>query len=147
LGSRLTFEHQSIYELGAKDRAFDLTVCRHVVHSIPHPDRVYAELVRVTRRGGRLHLIPEDYRMLHFQRGGVDPSDFWHEAPEQFGKATGTDLFIGRNTFTHLTDLGLRDITVDYVVVDTMRVPRETFAAILGAWRDGYVDSIEELTR
>jgi len=37
-------------------------------------------------------------------------------------------------------NLGLEDITVDYVVVDTLRVPRETFAAILTAWRDGYAE-------
>ncbi len=31
--------------------------------------------------------------------------------------------------------------------MDTVRVPRETFAAIIEAWRDGYVESIGELTR
>jgi hypothetical protein len=36
---------------------------------------------------------------------------------------------------------------VDYVVVDTLRVPRETFAAILEAWRDGYAESIGQLTQ
>jgi len=147
LAPRLTFEHQSIFGLDAPDRTFDLTVCRHVIHSIPHPDRVLAELARVTRRGGRLHLIPEDYGMLHFQRGALDPRDFWHEAPAKFGEATETDLFIGRNTFGILAAIGLADITVDYVVVDTLRVPREIFAAIMGAWRDGYVESIGELTR
>ena len=106
-----------------------------------------AELKRATRPGGRLHLIPEDYGMLHFQRGVLDPLDFWHEAPAQFGEADGTDLFIGRNAYGILARLGLADITVDYVVVDTVRVPRETFAAILGAWRDGYVDPIAERTR
>src|SRR5258706_553056 len=72
LAARLTFEHRSIYELGLPDRTFDLTVCRHVVHSIPHADRVYAELARVTKRGGRLHLIPEDYGMLQIERGPGD---------------------------------------------------------------------------
>src|SRR5437879_3261613 len=90
-GGRLTFEHRSIFELELPDGAFDLTVCRHVVHSVPHPDRVYAELARVTRHGGRLHLIPEDYGMLHFQTGAsLDVRDFWHEGPAQFGKATET---------------------------------------------------------
>lgn len=28
-----------------------------------------------------------------------------------------------------------------------MRVPRETFAEILEAWRDGYVEAISEMTR
>jgi ubiquinone/menaquinone biosynthesis C-methylase UbiE len=144
---RLTFEHQSIYELPAIDGTYDLTVCRHVLHSIPHADRVIAELVRVTKPGGRLHLIAEDYGMLHFQAGALDPRGFWHETPASFAEATGTDLFVGRNTYGILVELGLADITVDYVIVDTVRVPRETFAAIIEAWRDGYVESIGEFTR
>jgi ubiquinone/menaquinone biosynthesis C-methylase UbiE len=147
LAPRLTFEHRSVFELGLPDRSFDLVVCRHVLHSIPHADGVIAELARVTRRGGYLHLIPEDYGMLEFQRGkGLDPRDFWHAAPVQFEAATSTDLFIGRNTYTILTRLQLSDITLDYVIVDTLRTPRETFAAIIEAWRDGYADSIAELT-
>jgi ubiquinone/menaquinone biosynthesis C-methylase UbiE len=146
LAPRLAFEHQSVYELGAADGSFDLTVCRHVIHSIPYPDRVLAELARVTRRGGYLHIIAEDYGMLHFQRGALDPSDFWHEVPASFGAATNTDLFIGRNVFAVLAGLKLQEITQDYIVVDTLRVPRETFAAILEAWRDGYAGPIGELT-
>ena len=146
LGRRLSFEHQSIYELEAADGTFDLTVCRHVLHSIPHPDRVVAELARVTRTGGYLHLIPEDYGMLHFQGGALDPSNFWHVVPATFGAATDTDLFIGRDIFGILSALNLERITMDYIIVDTIRVPRETFATILEAWRDGYVESIGELT-
>jgi ubiquinone/menaquinone biosynthesis C-methylase UbiE len=146
LAPRVAFEHQSIYELDAPDRTFDLTVCRHVIHSIPHAERVVAELARVTRAGGVLHLIPEDYGMLHFQRATPDPRDFWYEAPASFGAATGTDLFIGRHIFGILHALGLNDITVDYAIVDTIRVPRETFATILEAWRDGYVEPIAEYT-
>jgi ubiquinone/menaquinone biosynthesis C-methylase UbiE len=146
LEGRVAFEHQSVYELQAGDGSFDLTLCRHVLHSIPYPDRVLAELVRVTRRGGTLHIIPEDYGMLHFQRGVLDPRDFWHEVPAKFSAATHTDLFIGRNIFGMLVALGLEEITVDYIVVDTVRVPRETFATILEAWRDGYAEPIGELT-
>jgi ubiquinone/menaquinone biosynthesis C-methylase UbiE len=146
LAARLAFEHQSIFELPAHDHNFDLTVCRHVLHSIPYPDRVIAELTRVTRPGGYLHLIPEDYGMLHFQRGPLDPRDFWHQVPATMGPATGTDLFIGRNTFGILAALNLEQITVDYVVVDTVRVPRDTFAAIIEAWRDGYAEPIGQLT-
>jgi ubiquinone/menaquinone biosynthesis C-methylase UbiE len=145
-GPRLVFDRQSLFELSIADSSFDLTVCRHVIHSIPHPDRVLTELARVTRPGGYLHLIPEDYGMLHFQRAQLDPRDFWHVAAASFGAATETDLFIGRNTFSILDALKLDEIRVDYVVVDTLRVPRETFAAILEAWRDGYATSIGELT-
>jgi ubiquinone/menaquinone biosynthesis C-methylase UbiE len=147
LAPRLRFENQSAFELAADDGTFDLTVNRHMLHSVPQVERVLAEQVRVTRRGGRLHLIPEDYGMLHFQRGALDPRDFWHESPARFGAATQTDLFIGRNVYGLLLDLGLEEISIDYVVVDTLRVPRETFAAILEAWRDGYVDPIAQVTR
>lgn len=147
LAPRLQFEHQSIFELSAANDTFDLTVCRHVLHAVPHAERVVAELARVTRPGGTLHLIPEDYGMLHFQhRAAFDPADFWHRAPEQFGAATETDLFIGRDVFTILAKRHFEAIAIDYVVVDPLRVPRETFASILEAWRDGYAESIEELT-
>jgi len=146
LTPRLAFEHQSVFGLQAADCSFDLTVCRHVLHSIPHADRVIAELARVTRPGGYLHLIPEDYGMLHFQRGPLDPRDFWHQVPASFGSATGTDLFIGRNTFGILAAMKFEQIRMDYIIVDTVRVPRETFAAILEAWRDGYAAPIGEVT-
>jgi ubiquinone/menaquinone biosynthesis C-methylase UbiE len=144
LAPRVAFEHQSVYELAAPDGAFDLTVCRHVLQAIPHAERVLEELARVTRRGGFLHLIAEDYRMLHFQRGERDPDDFWHAVPARFAAATGTDLFIGRNVYGLLAKLGLVDIRIDYVVVDTLRVPRATFGSILRAWKDGYADAIGE---
>jgi SAM-dependent methyltransferase len=146
LAPRLRFEHQSIFELPAANGSYDFTVCRHVLHSVPYPERVLAELARVTKPGGRLHLIPEDYGMLHFQPGPHDVRTFWNEAPAAFGKGTDTDLYVGRNTYSHLVALGLEDITVDYVIVDTVRVPRPTMAAIFEAWRDGYVDSIVELS-
>jgi ubiquinone/menaquinone biosynthesis C-methylase UbiE len=146
LAPRLAFEHQNLFNLNAPDRSFDLTVCRHVIHSIPHPEQVITELVRVTRQGGYLHLIPEDYGMLHFHRAELDPRDFWHVAPAAFGSATQSDLFIGRHIFGILAGMNLQEIAIDYVIVDTLRVPRETFAAIIEAWRDGYAESIGQLT-
>jgi ubiquinone/menaquinone biosynthesis C-methylase UbiE len=147
LGARLHFEHQSVFELKIPDRSFDLTVCRHVIHSIPHPEKVIGELVRVTRSGGYLHLIAEDYGMLHFQRGAsLDPTAFWNAVPKAFAAGTGTDLFIGRNIFSILAEMKLEEVTVEYIVVDTLRTPRETFATIIEAWRDGYAQSIGELT-
>jgi hypothetical protein len=40
----------------------------------------------------------------------------------------------------------MEEIAIDYAIVDTIRVPRQTFAAILEAWKDGYADAIGELT-
>jgi len=146
LGSRLRFENRSIFELGLPDSSFDLVVCRHVLQAVPHAERVIAELVRVTRRGGWIHLIPEDYLMIHFETARLDPDDFWIQGPRRFGEATGTDLRIGRRAFRILRGLGLSQITVDYVVIDPLRVPRQTFASIWTAWRDGYADAISTHT-
>jgi ubiquinone/menaquinone biosynthesis C-methylase UbiE len=146
LAPRLTFEHQSIFELQAVDHFFDLTICRHVLHSIPHADQVIGELVRVTRSKGCLHIIAEDYGMLHFQRADLNPDQFWQTAAGSFEERTGTDLHIGRNIVSIFSKMRLEEIRLDYVIVDTLRVPRKIFAAILEAWRDGYADSIGELT-
>jgi SAM-dependent methyltransferase len=146
LGDRTRFEHRSIFELALADAAFDLVVCRHVLQAVPHAERALAELVRVTRSGGWIHLIAEDYLMINFEPRHLDPDDFWSEGPRRFGEAIGTDLRIGRKAYGILRRLGLADITVDYIVVDPLRVPRETFAAIWRAWRDGFADAVSANT-
>jgi hypothetical protein len=45
-----------------------------------------------------------------------------------------------------LKQLGLEHLRVDYVTVDTLRVPREIFATIIDAWRDGYSEVISRHT-
>jgi SAM-dependent methyltransferase len=146
LRERVRFENRSIFDSGLSDATFDLVVCRHVLQAVPHAERALAELVRVTRSGGWIHLIAEDYLMIQFEPRRLDPDDFWSKAPRQFGDATGTDLRVGRRAYGMLRRLGLSDLTVDYVVVDPLRVPRATFAAIWGAWRDGYADAISANT-
>lgn len=147
LAPRLAFEQRSIFELGLPTASFDLVVCRHVLQSIPHTERALGELVRVTRPGGRLHLIAEDYGMIHFAPRRLDSDDLWTAGPKEYGRATGVDLRIGRRAFSILRTLGLEEITVDYVVVDPLRVPRERFADIWIAWRDGFAQPIGEHTR
>lgn len=146
LGERVRFENRSVYELGLPDGTFDLTVCRHVLQSVPHPERVLAELVRVTRPGGRLHVLAEDYGMMRFPVRTLDADTFWHEGPRAFGAATGTDNFIGRHAYGHFRALGLDDIAVDYVIVDPLRVQPEDFVAVWEAWRDGYAEAVAEHT-
>ena len=146
LGERVRFENRSIFALGLPAASFDLVLCRHVLHAIPHADRALAEMVRVTRPGGWLHLIAEDYLMIHFEPRQLDPDDLWGEGPRRFGDAMGTDLRIGRRVYRMLRRLGLTNITVDYVVVDTLRVARETFAAIWEAWRDGFAGAVSANT-
>ena len=124
------------------DNTFDLVANRHMVQSVPHVDRILAELVRVTKPGGRVHVLAEDYSMLHMMSGPLDPDVFWRKGPVEFSMRTDTDSRIGRRAWTLLREAGLNDVRVDYVVVDTLRVPRRVFADIITAWRDGYVDAL-----
>ncbi|HEX5063185.1 MAG TPA: class I SAM-dependent methyltransferase [Kofleriaceae bacterium] len=140
-GDRLRFQQADAFELPFEARSFDLVVCRHMLQAVPTPERVIAEMVRVTRPGGRVHLLVEDYDMIHASGTG-DVSSFWHVAPRVFGGATGTDLHIGRNAIGHLRRLAVDDIHTHYAIVDTERVPRATFATIFEAWRDGYANDI-----
>jgi ubiquinone/menaquinone biosynthesis C-methylase UbiE len=142
IGERLSFTHADAFELPFSAHSFDLVVCRHMLQAVPNAERVLAELVRVARPGAVLHLIVEDYDMIHASHPKLDPSSFWHVGPRVFGRATGTDLYIGRNVHHHLRQLPVDDVRVQYAVIDTHRVPRETVAAIFEAWRDGYSDDI-----
>ena len=83
-------------------------------------------------------MLSEDYGMLHFPFGPLDADRLWHEGVFPYARATGTDARVGRHTWSYLKQLGLEELRVDYVVVDTVRVPRATFAQIFEAWRDGY---------
>ena len=144
-GGRVHFERRDALDLKLASR-FDLVVCRHMLQAVPDAPRVCAEMVRVLRPGGRVHLIAEDYGMLWCHPTPSDADGFWQRLPPQYGAAIGCDLHIGRKMFGILSALGLQDIAVDYIVVDTLRVPRETFARIWEAWRDGYTDSLAEHT-
>src|SRR5687767_11686510 len=57
-GDRVQFRYGDAFELPFDDASFDLVVCRHVVQAVPTPERVFAELVRVTRSRGVVHVIP-----------------------------------------------------------------------------------------
>ena len=142
LAPRVQFEQGDAFELKLPSAHFDLVVCRHVTQSIPEPERVLAEMKRICKPGGWLHVLSEDYRMLHFMPGKLDPDHFWGEFAPVTCKAMGVDERIGRRTWPLLRQLGLEQLAVDYVTVDTLRVPRATFAAIIEAWRDGYTDVI-----
>jgi ubiquinone/menaquinone biosynthesis C-methylase UbiE len=143
---RLSFENRSIFDTQLPSHSFDLTVCRHVLHSIPHPSRVLTELVRVTRPGGYLHLIVEDYGMLHFERADAQLQDFWRVVCDGYNAAQQTRMRLGRSIAHLLALQGLQDIVLDYIIVDTLRVPRKTFALILKGWRDGFAGLTAEVT-
>lgn len=82
--------------------------------------------------------------MLRMPRAQRDPDRFWIDNPLPYLESIGCDGRIGRHSPPLLEKRGYTDLAVDYVIVDTLRVPRETFAQILIAWRDGFAQTLAE---
>jgi SAM-dependent methyltransferase len=141
-GERVRFETGDALALPFPDAQFDLVVCRHLLQAVPDPAKVVSEIRRVLKPGGRAHLIAEDYGMLWCHPTALDSDGFWQAIPPRMSAGFGTDLHVGRKMYTLLFDLNMHDIAVDYIVVDTVRVARETFARIWEAWRDGYTEAL-----
>lgn len=143
---RVEFRVGDAYALDMKSDLFDLVVCRHLLQAVPEPEKVIRELMRVTHPGGVVHLLAEDYAMMHFAPTERDCDTFWHIGPKVFAAKGGTDLMNGRKMWALMNRLGCTGVRVDYIVVDTLRVERNTFAQIWEAWRDGYAQPIHEAT-
>lgn len=145
LAPRLEFREGDAFALDLADDHFGLVACRHMLQSVPEPERVIAELIRVTRPGGRLHLLVEDYGMIHAYPTRHDLDAFWQQAMAGFSKHMHVDPRIGRRTWRELHIRGIRNLAVNYVTVDTLRVPRDVMATIFESWRDGYASTVAEL--
>jgi SAM-dependent methyltransferase len=136
--ARVEFAQGDAFALALPDASFDLVVCRHLSQAVPEFPRVLAQIDRVLRPGGWLHLLSEDYGMLHLPSSVGDPDAFWQDTVLRFIASVGCDGRIGRHSPPLLQALGYLDLRMDYAVVDTERVPRATFAGILRAWGDGF---------
>jgi len=141
-GSRVAFRYGDALALPFGEKEFDYVVCRHVVQAVSDAQKALGEIRRVLRSGGRAHIIAEDYGMLFCHPTELDPDDFWQVVPKRFGVGVGCDLQVGRKMFTMLHDAGMAGIEGEYLTIDTLRVPRETFALIWEAWRDGYTERL-----
>jgi len=144
-GERVRYETGDAFALDYADASFDLVVCRHMSQSVPDFHLVLDEIGRVLRRGGWLHLLSEDYAMLRMPRpvpAGRDPDRFWVGTVLPYLESVRCDGRIGRHSPPLLIERGYTELTVDYVVVDTIRVPREVFAQVLVAWRDGFAETL-----
>ncbi len=146
LGERVQYAQGDAFAIDIADASIDLVVCRHMSQSVPDFPLVLAEITRVLKPGGWLHLLSEDYGMLHFpaanDSSGFDPDQFWNSNAIAFLGSIGCDGRIGRHSPALLQAAGYCLVAMDYVVVDTLRVPRDIFAGIIGAWRDGYAKSL-----
>jgi SAM-dependent methyltransferase len=141
--SRIEYVQGDAFALAQSADSADLLVCRHMSQAVPHFPQVLAEFTRVLKPGGWLHLLSEDYGMLHMPAlGDRDPDRFWNQVVIAYLDSIECDGRIGRHSPPLLDRFGYLDIAMDYLTVDTLRVPRATLADIFKAWRDGYAAAL-----
>ena len=143
-GNRLEVQLGDALDLDLTKDYFDLSICRHMLQAVPNASQVIANMIDVTKPGGTIHLLAEDYGMLHFSDNTPDLDVFWREGPWKFAEATGTDLRSGRKTVHYAHTLGLENIQCRILSLDTTNTPRELLQAIFSAWKDGYAEPIAE---
>lgn len=143
---RISYQPGDAYALTFPDAHFDLVVCRHMSQAVPEFPRVLKELGRVLKPGGWLHLLTEDYGMLHMATPGFDSDLFWNQHALTYLRRMNCDAHIGRHSPALLERAGYQNIAMDFLTVDTMRVPRAIFSGIITAWRDGYSSVLADAT-
>ncbi len=144
---RIRYDQGDAFALDYRDASFDLVACRHMSQAVPRFGSVLDEIGRLLKPGGWVHLLSEDYGMLHMPViGDHDPDRFWNQNAIVFLQGIGCDGRIGRHTPPLLEQRGYRDIAMDFITVDTLRVPRHIFAGIMRAWRDGYAAPLADAT-
>jgi len=136
-GARVEIVQGDAFALEVPTESMDLVVCRHLLQSIPTPEKVVAQCRKTLVSGGWLHLLLEDYSMIHME-GAAELDRFWLDGSVAFGLDTECDLRIGRRGMALLKDFVER--RQDFVVVDTERVARADFVDVFTAWRDGYTE-------
>lgn len=142
---RIEYKLGDAFALDLADASVDLLVCRHMSQSVPDFVLVLAEFSRVLRPGGWLHLLSEDYGMLHMPSSAdFDPDQFWNQNAVAYLRGTGCDGHIGRHSPMLLERAGYQQIAMDFPVIDTLRVERAIFAGIIESWRDGYAAVLAE---
>lgn len=123
------------------DESFDFVSCRLSLQIFSQPELILAELLRITRPGGRIYVTGEDYDLIvgHPEEAAIR---YTYERAADYGAHLGMDLRNGRRLFTMLAAARLEEIRTDHIVVDTNNTDREAFAAVIESWRGFSVETI-----
>jgi len=113
-GGSVRYVTGDVSALDFPDASFDAVRCERVLQHVDDPDRVIAELVRVTRPGGRVCLIDTDWESIAADGLPADLGDAVraHLAARQ----ARHHLDMGRTLRRRLVQAGLHDVTAIPVV-------------------------------
>jgi len=101
--------HGDARQTGLERGAFDLVTSRLVLVNVPEPEQIVAEMVALARPGGIVALHEADWITCLCD----PPLEAWDRLlalMEDYSRANGVDLFIGRKAPRLLRQAGLEDV-------------------------------------
>lgn len=113
------------------------------------PEKILPQLVRVLKKGGILHLIGEDYGMIHIYPNEVN-GEKWTQTMLDYYNKLGYDGRIGRKLFSLLHSepftKSLCSQKVDYICVDSCRYSRRPLEDLIITWKNKFGRVIPKIT-
>ena len=128
------FQRGDATTLMINDNVFDFVLCRLSLQIFSQPDLILKELIRITKPGGRIYAMCEDYDLIV----GHPESDLIHNTYERaadYGDQMGMDLRSGKKLFGMLNQAHLEDIRTDHMIIDTGTTNRAAFAEVIESWK------------
>jgi len=123
------------------DNSFDFVLCRLSLQIFSEPELILQELIRITKPGGRVYTLCEDYDLIM----GYPESDLISKTYDRaaiYGDQMGMDLRNGKKLFGMLSEARLEDIQTDYIMVDTNSTSRDAFSRVIESWQEFSVGTI-----
>lgn len=142
--SNAEFQRGDATTLMLNDDSFDFVTCRLSLQIFSQPDQILRELIRITKPGGRIYTLCEDYDLIL----GYPETESIYQTYRQaaiYGDEMGMDLRSGKKLHHLLVTARLEDIRTDHIVVDTNNTDREAFARVIQSWRHFSVYTIGEV--
>jgi ubiquinone/menaquinone biosynthesis C-methylase UbiE len=139
--SNVDFKLGDATALMLDDDLFDFVICRLSIQIFSKPEEILKELFRITKPGGAIYIIGEDYDLIVGYPNAESIRGVYDMAAV-YGKQVGMDLYNGKKLFSFLANMKLRDIKIDFIHVDTNNSDREDLACMIKSWRFFSADTI-----
>ena len=123
------------------DNSFDFVLCRLSLQIFSQPELILRELIRITRPGGRIYALCEDYDLV---TGNPESEAIrrTYQLAADYGDQMGMDLRCGKKLYGMFSQSRLEEIRTDHIMVDANNSDRDSFARVIESWREFSVDTI-----
>jgi len=135
------FQRGDATALMLEENNFDFVICRLSLQIFSQPTAILRELIRITKPGGRVYVLCEDYDLVV---GHPEDELIAHtyDRAAVYGDQMGMDLRSGKKLYRMLSEARLDEIQTDHITVDTSNSDREALAQVIESWRGFSVDTI-----